>query len=126
VLDVGVLVDGYQGCLARTVGVGEGEVSTTGSGDELFDALSSAVRPGATGSGLWEAWDASGASRPSEPVAYGVGLGVEPPIIGEDATELSPGMTLSLRIEVDGWVRRDAVLVTDTGAELLVAQTGNG
>ena len=125
VLDVGVLVDGYQGCLARTVNVGEREVST-GPADVLFDALAAAVRPGATGSDLWAAWDASGAPRPSEPAAYGVGLGVEPPIIGEDVTELLPGMTLSLRAEVDGRVRRDSVLVTDTGVEVLDGQTRNG
>ena len=126
VLDVGVLVDGYQGCLARTVEVGEGDASTAGPHDVLFDTLSAAVRPGATGSDLWEVWDASGVPRPSEPVAYGVGLGVEPPIIGPDTTELSPGMTLSVRAEVDGWVRRDSVLVTDTGCALLAPQTRDG
>jgi len=123
VLDVGVLVDGYQGCLARTVDVATGDLATTGSGDALFDALSAAVRPGATGSDLWEVWDAFDVPRPAQPVAYGVGLGVEPPIIGDDTTELAAGTTLSLRVEVDGWVRRDSVLVTDTGAELLAART---
>ena len=34
---------------------------------------------------------------------------------------LAPGMTVALRAEIDGWVRRDTVLVTDDGAELLSA-----
>jgi hypothetical protein len=48
-------------------------------------------------------------------VAHGVGLGYEPlPDV------LRAGMTLSLRAEVDGWVRRDIVRVTGGGADLLL------
>jgi Xaa-Pro aminopeptidase len=120
VCDVGVLVDGYQGCLARTITVGEkGATTTTGPVDALFAALTAVIRPGATGTDLWDAWDGTGVARPSEPVAYGVGLGVEPPVVGADTEPITEGMTLSVRAEVDGRVRRDTVLVTATGAALV-------
>jgi hypothetical protein len=48
-----------------------------------------------------------------------VGLGLEPPVFGADDEALATGMTISLRAEVEGWVRRDTVLVTESGAQLL-------
>jgi Xaa-Pro aminopeptidase len=120
VLDVGVLLDGYEGGLARTVVCGE-SAAAAAPADELFDALRAAVRPGATGADLWAAWDATGAPRPDAPVAHGVGIGFEPPVVGNDVSALTAGTTLSLRAEVDGWVRRDIVLITDDGTELLGA-----
>jgi hypothetical protein len=41
--------------------------------------------------------------------------------VGADDDPLAAGMTISLRAEADGWVRRDTVLVTDDGAQLLTA-----
>jgi Xaa-Pro aminopeptidase len=131
VLDVGVLVDGYEGGLARTVVCGRPGGSAnapSNAADELFAALMPAVVPGATGREIRTAWDATGAARPSQPVVVGVGLGTEPPIIaiGDDAGDddgggaLGAGATVSLRAEVDGWVRRDVVVVTDDGGQVLV------
>jgi Xaa-Pro aminopeptidase len=120
VLDAGVLLDGYEGGLARTIVCGDSRPDATPA-DHLFTALLSAVKPGVTGADLWAAWDATGSARPTEPVAYGVGLGLEPPVVGNDDDVLAAGMTISLRAEVDGWVRRDAVLVTEAGAQLLAA-----
>jgi len=120
VLDVGVLLDGYEGGLARTVVWGDSTPDPTPA-DELFDALRNAVRAGATGADLWRAWDAAGAARPSVPIVHGVGLGFEPPVVGDDVSACTAGMTLSLRAEVDGWVRREIVVVTDDGARVLGA-----
>jgi Xaa-Pro aminopeptidase len=120
VLDAGVLVDGYEGGLARTIVCGHSQPDATPA-DDLFTTLLAAVKPGATGVDLWAAWDAAGFGRPTQPVAHGVGLGLEPPVVGDDDDPLAAGMTISLRAEADGWVRRDTVLVTDDDAQLLTA-----
>jgi len=122
ILDAGVLVDGYEGGLARTIVCG-GSQPDANPADELFTTLAGALIPGATAADVWAAWDGSGVPRSTEPVAYGVGLGMEPPVMGDDADGLVAGMTLSLRAEADGWVRRDTVIVTDAGARPLLAET---
>jgi len=104
VLDVGVLVDGYEGGLARTVVCGEPPRDTRPA-DERLAALCESLRPGPAVEDLGE--------------TFGIGLGLEAPIGAGDA--LVPGMTMSVRVEVDGWVRRDILLVTDDGAEQLSA-----
>jgi Xaa-Pro aminopeptidase len=118
VLDAGVLVDGYEGGLARTILCGEAQPAVNPA-DDLFATLLAAVEPAASGADLWAAWDSTGVARPTQPVAHGVGLGLEPPVVGDDGDTLVAGMTIALRAEVDGWVRRDTVLVTDSGASLL-------
>lgn len=118
VLDAGVLIDGYEGGLARTIVCGGPQPDATPA-DDLFMTLLGALQPGATGADLWAAWDATGTARPRLAVAHGVGLGLEPPVVGDDLATFATGMTVSLRAEADGWVRRDTVVVTDTGAQLL-------
>ena len=118
VVDAGVLVDGYEGGLARTIVCGGPQPDATPA-DDLFMTLLDVVKPGATGADLWAAWDATGTARSTTAVAHGVGLGLEPPVVGDDDASFAAGMTLSLRAEADGWVRRDTVVVTDTGAQLL-------
>jgi Xaa-Pro aminopeptidase len=119
VLDAGVLLDGYEGGLARTIVCGDSQPGTNPA-DELFATLFGAMKPGVTGDGLWAAWDATGVARPTQPLAHGVGLGLEPPVVGDDNDTLAAEMTISLRAEVDGWVRRDTVVVSEAGAQLLV------
>lgn len=119
VLDVGVLVDGYEGGLARTVVCGDERDAVPGPADDLFAALLAAVAPGATASDLWAVWDATGVERPTGPVAHGIGLGVEPPWFGDDPDALEEGMVMSLLAAVDGWVRRATVVVTGDGADVL-------
>src|SRR4051794_588638 len=118
VLDVGVLVDGYEGGLGRTLVCGDTTPAATPA-DELFDSLLAAVRPGATGADLWGVWDSADVRRPDAPIAHGVGIGFEPPVVGDDVSPLRAGMAVSVRAEVGGWVRRDIALVTRDGAELL-------
>ncbi len=83
--------------------------------------------PGATGADLVAAWTSSGEALPAAPLAHGVGLGVEPPIIGAGVGAsgvLAPGTVLA----VTGWVgeegvggvlERDLVLVTDGDPQVL-------
>ncbi|HEX4820129.1 MAG TPA: M24 family metallopeptidase [Acidimicrobiales bacterium] len=104
VLDVGVLVDGYEGGLARTIVWGSVPPTRTPA-EEGLAALLSTLRPGSAPADLRD--------------AYSIGLGVEAPIAPDDV--LTSGMTVSVRVEVDGWVRRAIVLVTDDGVEPLVA-----
>jgi Xaa-Pro aminopeptidase len=121
VLDAGVLVDGYEGGLTRTIVVdADGVDANPASG--LFAALVAAVRPGASGADLWAAWDRSGNRRLARPIAHGVGLGVEPPFVGIDSEPFVEGMTLSITADVDGWVHRDVVVVEPDGASVLVSQ----
>ena len=115
VLDAGVLVDGYEGGLARTI-VCDEPTPAASPADDMLMALVEAIVPGATGADLWAAWDATGVARPVSPIALGVGLGVEPPVVGDDAAPFLEGMTMSVRAEVDGWVRRDTFVVTGDGA----------
>ena len=89
VFDAGVLLDGYEGGLARTIVCG-GAPPEPNPADELFTVLLTAVAPAATGADLWTAWDATGVPRPNEPIAHGVGLGLEPPVIGDDAEPSPP------------------------------------
>ncbi|MCU1486891.1 MAG: Xaa-Pro aminopeptidase, partial [Actinomycetia bacterium] len=96
-------------------------------------AVRDACRPGATGADLVAAWRATGAPVPAAPIAYGVGLGMERPVIGDDvgADEvLAAGMVLALTSwvvadGVGGHLERDLVLVTDRGPELLT-RSGRG
>jgi Xaa-Pro aminopeptidase len=101
VLDAGVLVDGYEGGLARTAVCGAAQPDSPA--DERMATLRRALRPDSATEGLRD--------------VFSIGLGVEAPLGADDV--LVAGMTLSVRAEADGWVRRDIVLVSDDGAEPL-------
>ena len=127
------LYAGYEADVSRTVvcpgGGGPGDlldrVATAQAG--LIDAC----RPGATGADLVSAWGATGWSDPSdpgpEPLAWGVGLGMEPPVIGSGLgamERLEEGMTLAVQAwlaedGVGGALRADVLLVTAGGPEVL-------
>jgi Xaa-Pro aminopeptidase len=104
VLDIGVLFNGYEGGLARTWVAGEGEVTAA---NDALDRVLEACRPGVT-------LDHLSALVPDSagPVAYGVGLGVEP-----FAAEV--GSTLCVQVLVDGGLRRETVVLRQDAAELL-------
>lgn len=133
VLDPGAFHRGYEG------GVGRTRVAGTAASDRqralaarcrtLLDAVLAACRAGASGADLVAAWTSCGEALPAAPLAHGVGLGVEPPIIGAGvgaAGVLAPGTVLA----VTGWVgedgvggvlERDLVLVTDGNPQVLTA-----
>jgi len=129
----GVLSDGYLGEVGRTWPVGEVDSRASDLFDRwnaLWDRLAAACRPGNPASDLLAAYEAAGEPLPAMPVAHGLGLGFDPPVVtpqlrataGEEIFE--PGMVLA----VTGYVwqegvgavfGREAVLVTADGPEVL-------
>jgi Xaa-Pro aminopeptidase len=94
--------------------------------------LAAACRPGVPAGDLLAAYDAAGEPLPPMPVARGLGLGFDPPVVASGlpataaAERLEPGMVLA----VTGYVwqegvgavfGRDALLITADGAELLTS-----
>jgi Xaa-Pro dipeptidase len=128
----GALADGYVGEVGRTVSVGDvpGADELFGRSNALWDKLVAACRPGAPASDLLAAYEVAGEPLPPMPVAHGLGLGFDPPVVSPELPEtsvearLDPGTVLA----VTGYVweqgvgavyQRDAVLITDDGAEVL-------
>jgi Xaa-Pro dipeptidase len=114
-VDVGLLVDGYEGGLGRTVGTTPG-----GEADESVATqrrLVEACRPGATAADLRA--DASGTARW---MVRGSGMGFEPPVITTvlgDGVRLAEDMVLSVEVDVAGFMRRDLVAVTAGAPEIM-------
>ena len=82
--DAGVIHDGYVGEVGRTHVVGDelpAHRSLFGRRDELWERLLGACRPGAPLSGLLEAYEAAGVPPPPMPVARGLGLGYDLPLV---------------------------------------------
>ena len=130
----GALADGYVGEVGRTWPVGDvpGADALFGRSNDLWERLIGACRPGASAGDLLAAYDAAGEALPPIPVAHGLGLGFDPPVISPDLPRtsaderLDPGSVLAVtayvwEAGVGAVFRRDAVLVTDTGAEVLTA-----
>lgn len=134
-LSAGVLADGYVAGVARTLYVGD-PTDAVGAlyrrRDDLWDKLVDACRPGTPASGLLDAYQQAGEPLPAMPVAHGLGLGFDPPVVSPalrataDAEILEEGMVLAVTAYV--WEQgvgavftRDAVLITADGAEILSA-----
>jgi Xaa-Pro dipeptidase len=134
----GVVARGYIGEVGRTHPVG-GEVDGPAKAlyarsESLWERLISGCRAGALASGLLDAYELAGEPLPPMPVARGLGLGFDPPVVtaGLPATaageRLEAGMVLALTAYV--WepgvgavFRRDSVAITDGEPELLSADT---
>jgi Xaa-Pro dipeptidase len=112
VLAPGALYAGYEAGLARTRVAGRS--APPGTADlatrcaRSMDALMAACRPGNTGADLYRAWETAGNRESPVPLAHGLGLGAEPPLIGlgrgRDAS-LEDGMVLSIQ----SWVAEEGV-----------------
>jgi Xaa-Pro aminopeptidase len=128
----GALADGYVGEVGRTWPVGEvvGAEALYRRSNELWERLIDACRPGAPAGDLLAVYDAAGEAPPPIPVAHGLGLGFDPPVISPDlprtsaAERLDPGTVLAVTAYV--WepgvgavFTRDAVLIGDDGPEVL-------
>ncbi|WP_067887412.1 M24 family metallopeptidase [Nocardia vaccinii] len=131
----GVLGDGYIGEIGRTYPVGAAGDQTRKlyrRWDALQARLIEACRPGASAAGLLAAYELAGEPLPAMPVARGLGMGFDPPVVSPhlrataEAERLEPGMVLS----VTGYVwesglgavfGRDAVLITDDSCEVLTS-----
>lgn len=130
----GVLYGGYEGLAGRTfVCPGAGGAAAEALADRcraLRRRLTAAVRPGATGADLLAAYVAAGEVPPPFPVAFGVGLGAEPPVVAAGhpgvRAPLEAGMVLALQSCVaepgrGAWLSVDVVAVTPEGAEVLTS-----
>jgi Xaa-Pro dipeptidase len=129
----GVLADGYVGEVGRTWPVGDVDASALyDRWNTLWDRLAAACQPGRPAGDLLAAYEAANEPLPPMPVAHGLGLGFDPPVVTPDlritAAEeiLEPGMVLS----VTGYVwqegvgavfGREAVLVTADGPDVLTS-----
>lgn len=130
----GVLAGGYIGEVGRTWPVGSvaGAAPLYRRWDRLWDRLLAACRPGAEAGELLGAYQAAEEPAPPMPVARGLGMGFDPPVVSQHlphsvaGERLEPGMVLA----VTGYVweqgigavfGREAVLVTDDGPEVLTS-----
>ena len=128
----GVLAGGYVGEVGRTwpAGAARGVAGLYRRWESLWDRLLAACQPQAGASELLGAYQAAGEAAPPMPVARGLGMGFDPPVISQHlpatAAEerLEPGMVLA----VTGYVweqgigavfGREAVLITAEGPEVL-------
>jgi Xaa-Pro aminopeptidase len=134
VFGAGALADGYVAEVGRTWLVGDADNDTARTlyqrSNDLWDRLIAACRPGARADDLLAAYDAAGEPAPPMAVAHGLGLGFDPPVVSRQlpATaaleRLDPGMVLALTGYVwqeglGGVLRRDSVVITDDGPEVL-------
>lgn len=130
----GVLAGGYVGEVGRTWPAGQraGSAELCRRWDALWARLSDACRPGGSASDLLDAYLAAGEQLPPMPVARGLGMGFDPPVVSPElprtaaAERLEPGMVLA----VTGYVwepgvgavfGREAVLITGDGPEILTS-----
>lgn len=132
-MSAGVLADGYVAEVARTLYVGDPTDAVRAlyrRRDDLWDRLLQACRPGAPVSSLLDAYGQAGEPLPAMPVAHGLGLGFDPPVVSPnlratmEAERLEEGMVLAVTAYVweqglGGVFTRDAVLITADGAEIL-------
>jgi Xaa-Pro aminopeptidase len=128
----GVLADGYVGEVGRTWPIDTDASALYDRWNSLWDKLATACRPGRPASDLLGAYAAANEPLPPMPVAHGLGLGFDPPVVTPQlqataaAEILEPGMVLS----VTGYVwqegvgavfGREALLVTPDGPEVLTS-----
>jgi Xaa-Pro aminopeptidase len=132
----GALADGYVGEVGRTWPVDEATNGSTRKlyhrSNKLWELLIAASHAGAKASDLLAAYDRAGEPLPPMTVAHGLGLGFDPPVVSgqlpvtAEGESLEPGMVLALtgyvwQEGVGAVLRRDSVVITDHGPELLTA-----
>jgi Xaa-Pro dipeptidase len=130
----GVLDGGYTGEVGRTWPVGEpnGATDLFRRWDALSDRLYGACQPGAAGTDLLSAYQAAGEQLPPMPVARGLGLGFDPPVVSQHlrATAAQERLEAGMVLAVTGYVwqegvgavfGREAVLITAGGPEILTS-----
>ena len=129
----GVVAGGYVGEVGRTWPVGDVEdAALYRRWDRLWAALLGASQPGAASDVLLSAYRAAGEPEPPMPVARGLGMGFDPPVVSQHlprsaaGERLEPGMVLA----VTGYVweqgvgavfGREAVLINADGPEVLTS-----
>lgn len=138
-LSAGVLADGYVAEVARTVYVGEPTDAVRAlyrRRDELWDRLLDVCRAGNPTSALLDAYEQAGEPLPAMPVAHGLGLGFDPPVVSQnlrvtaETDILEEGMVLALTSYVcepgvGAVFTRDAVVIGADGPEVLTQTPSN-
>ncbi len=133
--EAGVVADGYSGEVGRTWPVGSNGNAAAVENlyrrwDRLWQRLLDACRPGATASDLLEAYRSAGEPLPVRPIAHGLGLGFDDPVVARDLPQtaskesLDPGVVLVLNARVDddtvgSVTSHEPILITADGPELL-------
>jgi Xaa-Pro aminopeptidase len=133
----GALAGGYVGEVGRTWPVGTGTADDAARklfdrSNMLYDKLIAACRPGAPTTDLLAAYAAVDEPIPPMPIAHGLGLGFDPPVVSEtlvaagEHDQLDDGMVLAItgyvwQRGVGAVFRRDTVHITDAGAEVLTS-----
>ncbi|WP_406815682.1 M24 family metallopeptidase [Mycobacterium sp. M23085] len=130
----GALANGYVAEVGRTWPAGDtvsGEArALLERSNRLSDRMLAACRAGAPTSDLLAAYAAAGEPIPPMPVAHGLGLGFDPPVVSEsllaagEHDRLEAGMVLAItgyvwQRDVGAVFRRDTVHITADGAEAL-------
>jgi Xaa-Pro dipeptidase len=131
--ECGVISRGYVGELGRTSAVHAGaalDEALLRRWHELWDRLLDACRPGAPLADLLDAYDAAGVPPPPMPVARGLGLGFDLPLVTHalprTAAEQHLEANMALAVTAYVWQEgvgalfgEEPVVVTPTGPELL-------
>jgi Xaa-Pro dipeptidase len=130
----GVLDGGYAGEVGRTWPVGElsGSADLYRRWDALWNRLYEACQPGAPAIDLLAAYQAAGEELPPMPIARGLGLGFDPPVVSQHlpATAAEERLEAGMVLAVTGYVwqsgvgavfGREAVLITSDGPEILTS-----
>jgi Xaa-Pro dipeptidase len=130
----GVLAHGYIGEVGRTWPAGDPDSAVVkelyGRAGALWHQLATACRPGAQSSEFFAAYERAGEPLPPMPVAHGLGVGFDPPVVSPHlpvtAAEerLDPGMVLAVTSYVfergvGAVLLREAVLISADGHEVL-------
>jgi len=132
----GVVAHGYIAEVGRTYavasadGVGAVPHALAARCDRVWERLLAACRPGAPASDLLDSYTGAGETLPPMPVARGLGLGFDPPVVtgGLPRTARDERIEAGMVLALTGYVweagtgaafRRDTVLVTSDGPELL-------
>jgi Xaa-Pro aminopeptidase len=131
VLAPGALYAGYEAGLARTRVAGTaaapGTAGLAARCARSMDALIAVCLPGNSGADLYRAWEGEGNRESPVPLAHGLGLGAEPPLIGLGRgrdVALEEGMVLSVQSwvtdeGVGGFLERATVHIESTGPSTL-------
>lgn len=130
----GALADGYVAEVGRTwpaAATVDGETRKLFErSNVLHENLLAACRPGASTHELLAAYEAAGEPIPPMPIAHGLGLGFDPPVVSQtllaagEIDQLDPGMVLAItgyvwQQGIGAVFRRDTVLLTDDGVNVL-------
>lgn len=129
----GALANGYVAEVGRTWPAGEVDGAARklfGRSNTLYDSMLAACRPGAATRDLLAAYEAAGEPIPPMPVAHGLGLGFDPPVVSEtllaagEHDRLEAGMVLAItgyvwQQGIGAVFRRDTVHITDDGVDVL-------